>query len=1389
MSEEGAGAFLSLYYDMPMVRWITGVVGLGLGWAQLEESFADGDFTQNPLWQGTATYWTVTPDQRLRSNGPTTNATLYLATSNILLHDTEWEFWVRLAFNPSTQNFVRVYLVADQADLTDPNLNGYYLRLGGITGTQDSLELWRQQSGTHTRLAGGRRGRFGGNNNVLRIRVLRSAGGEWQVFSDSLGFWEPEFTTTDAALTTTAYFGIYFQHTSSNRQNLWLDDFYIGPIRTDQDPPQLSSAEVLTPTEIRLTFSEPLDPASATNTANYAITPSVGISSATRLLPNTVHLNLSTSLTPSVVYTLSYANLQDLAGNSASGSVEVVLPELPTLGDLLISELMPKPTPSVGLPPYEYVELYNRSAKWLNLQGCRLCDATGCATFPRWVLSPRAYLLLVPTAASASYPQALPLSSWPTLNDSGDSLYLWNADETLLDFVPYRSSWYRDPNRAQGGWSLERIDLQNLCAQDSNWIASQDPRGGTPGARNSVENLWRDQTPPALRAWSCLSPTLLQLDFNEGLDTLFMSNPARYQWESSGPSISQVQALPQSVLLHLAAPLAPATTYTLRLEARDCMGNSTTLRLSLGLPQPAARGDIRFSEVMAKPAPPVQLPPYEYVELYNASAKWIDLTGWQFCDASRCGEIARGVIPPGGYAVLVSPTGASAFPEALTVTGFPTLNDDGDTLFLKTADGTLIEELAYHTSWYRDPVKAQGGWSLERIDLTNPCAADSNWIASRDPSGGTPGRANSVAGIWRDTIGPKLEELRLRSATEILLRFSEPLDTLAMQQPSQYQLSPALPIQRLEIWQQREVILYLGTPLHPDSLYELHLEALDCMGNRRLIRQTFGLPVPAAPYEVIFSEIMADPDPPVGLPPYEYIEIYNRSAHFIDLSGWRLKVGSLERPLPTYLLAPRTYLTLASPEGALALSAYGPVLGISGFPLLSNRGALLRLLDAQGGVIDELTYSDRWYGEGAKKEGGWSLERVRLDWLCGTAANWQASQAPQGGTPSQPNSVVTPLPPPPVQIQQITYEPPEILVRFSERLDTLSLSQIENYRCTPELPLLAATPTEAGEGVRLLPMQDPAENTRYLLRLTNLRTCAGVPLDTLFGSLVIPGKVQKGDVIINEILPEPHTGGSRYVELYNISSKVLDLRDLLLARGEAPVSLQEVAAVPVLLAPGAYVCLTPDTLDVQQRYLPPPLARFHQVRRLPAYDYQRDTVWLLRKADSLVLDRVPYAATYHFPELRSRKGIALERLSPTRPSDSPENWFSAASTHRFGTPGYPNSQREGGAAAKEPVRLEPRTISPDGDGYDDLLWVYVQADEPDTRADIAVYTLSGYRLRWIAQGALLARGENAFRWEGVDENGRRLPAGIYLVVVSLTEPTRGESRTYRLPCGIAEKIY
>ena len=66
-------------------------------------------------------------------------------------------------------------------------------------------------------------------------------------------------------------------------------------------------------------------------------------------------------------------------------------------------------------------------------------------------------------------------------------------------------------------------------------------------------------------------------------------------------------------------------------------------------------------------------------------------------------------------------------------------------LSFENPSGQVIDYLVYSDSWYQDAIKDDGGWSLERKNPFNPCSSDKNWIASIDPSGGTPGRKNSTA--------------------------------------------------------------------------------------------------------------------------------------------------------------------------------------------------------------------------------------------------------------------------------------------------------------------------------------------------------------------------------------------------------------------------------------------------------------------------------------------------------------------------------------------------------------------------------------------------------------------------------------------------------------------
>ena len=167
-------------------------------------------------------------------------------------------------------------------------------------------------------------------------------------------------------------------------------------------------------------------------------------------------------------------------------------------------------------------------------------------------------------------------------------------------------------------------------------------------------------------------------------------------------------------------------------------------------------------------------------------------------------------------------------------------------------------------------------------------------------------------------------------------------------------------------------------------------------------------------FSVILSELMADPDPPVGLPPYEFAELYNVTDHRIDLTGWELRCGTRSWIFPPCSIASRSFLLVTSHEGADSWQPYGPVCALwTSGTVLANAGQTVTLFNAAGGLVAQVDYRPDWYRNTRKKDGGWSLEAMQLpdspppdesQPYIADAASWQASADPSGGTPGRKNS-------------------------------------------------------------------------------------------------------------------------------------------------------------------------------------------------------------------------------------------------------------------------------------------------------------------------------------------------------------------------------------------------
>ncbi len=731
--------------------------------AQLAETFTDGDFTQNPVWTGNAGSFAVNAQLQLQSNGPALTGTrLQLVTPCRASTGTTWEFWANLRLATSAGNLADVWLMASQPDLNGPATAGYFVRLGG---PDDNLSLFRKDSARSAAvLITGQPGTLASSTtNPVRVRVTRTLANRWTLERDLTGghsFVPDGAPATDAAYQRSAAVGVALLYSSANGKNFYFDDFAVA----DATPPLLLRATPLDARRLDAVFNEAVGPASA---ASYRLQ-NGAVPVLAETLPNNpavVRLTFNADLPAANV--LEARQVADLFGNVAPGALTAAfagLPGAPRFGELIITEILARETPAVGLPASEFVEVYNRSAtKTLSLRGVRL-GKTGTAAqaiFPDTAqLRPGRYAVVCGSTRAtqfAPYGQVYGLTNFPALSNGGDQLVLRGAGGQVLFEVTYSDAWYRDARKQPGGWSLEMIDPNNLCAGADNWAASPDPSGGTPGRANAAQGPHPDTAPPALLRAVALDARTVRLFFSEKLDSAAAAGPARYALAAPAPVV--VRAAPvgpafRVVDLTLAGALAPSRPVALTVQtATDCAGNASgpLQAADFALPEAALPGDVVVNELLFNP----RVGAVRFVELLNRSQKFIDLQGYQVGDGAVSLPIGAGpyVLAPGqlvaltpALAVTQAQYPTSADPAALlAVPALPAWPDAAGTATVLDANGQEIDWFAYNKNLHLPLLGSQEGVSLERIRARGPSLGSNFHSAAGAVGYATPGRPNSQA--------------------------------------------------------------------------------------------------------------------------------------------------------------------------------------------------------------------------------------------------------------------------------------------------------------------------------------------------------------------------------------------------------------------------------------------------------------------------------------------------------------------------------------------------------------------------------------------------------------------------------------------------------------------
>ena len=655
-----------------------------------------------------------------------------------------------------------------------------------------------------------------------------------------------------------------------------------------------------------------------------------------------------------------------------------------------------------------------------------------------------------------------------------------------------------------------------------------------------------------------------------------------------------------------------------------------------------------------------------------------------------------------------------------------------------------------------------------------------------------------IDGVFmKDIVAPCIRKVEVLSKNELLVTFSERID---------YEHIVATVVSPTAVQQVADSIVLCGdsslyisflNDFPSGSVSNIILENVyDRKGNRSSTLQQDFFYRRTERYDILINEIMYDPEPAHGLPEYEYVELYNRSEYEISTDGWILVTEEKSWPLGHWHIPPERYLLLTCRE---AVSLFGNEENIKVFftssASLPNQGCSLRLIDQYGDIISFVLYDPSWHTEIFKKDGGWSLERIDPGNPCGGSDNWRSSISLPGGTPCFVNSVRADNPDNKNPVIGNIYCPDDrsLEVEFSETMDPGELDKISHYSInhgtgSPDSVMI----TKADFSYVRLCYNLPVFRKRLIYELTvddKLTDCCGNVIQSMGDELFARAEpVAIRDILISEILFNPLPGGVDFLELYNNSEKVFDLNDLWLGTRDGESNQLDITGKASgkhhLFYPGEYIVLTADPDIIRSMYFVRDLSCLIQTS-LPSLGNEEGTIIILNQWLE-VIDELTYSEDMHFGLLDSQEGISLERISFKETINNPYNWYSAAETAGFGTPGYENSQFEKQIESDQEIHIEPEVFTPDNDGQDDQLYLSWSFDKPGKVISIRIFDPRGQRVRTLANN-MLAAPAGLISWDGITDDQAMARSGMYLILIEVFDE-KGSKGMYRETCVLGRKF-
>lgn len=1014
--------------------------------------------------------------------------------------------------------------------------------------------------------------------------------------------------------------------------------------------------------------------------------------------------------------------------------------------DIIVSEIMYAP-PS-GEP--EWIELYNRSEKIQNIKNWKLGDSSSRVTISDsdYNLSPQEFLVVSDDSSIINFyniTSKLLILALPSFNNSGDDVVLVGHTNKIIDSLEYQSSW------GGSGKSLERIAADSSSLNPQNWGTSQSEENGSPGIKNSISPKDFDIAVTSFRTDKEIVEIGNQLILSAAIKNNGALDAANVKFKFyhdlnfdsladeneliSTKEISLIKSGEEDSTQFTFAELNTGTNQFLVIvefaEDEFTSNNSATLIVN-AVQYNEQRGDIVINEIMYAPNSPEP----EWIEIFNRSEKQIQLKGYGIADNTTSTVVVKNflTINPGEFFVIAKDSAIQSKHGSiknLIIGEFATLNNSGDRVMLSDSVGRIIDSLEYKSSW-----GGNGGKSLERKDVDGSSIDSGNWGSSVSELGSTPGKVNSIvlleydlqlslAGyapmqpVENDSL--RIEFVVYNSGKRTAHNFDVEIfsDTNKNNLPHANELIGKFEVDSLAKNSEQRIFLTLLLE-NTDSLKIIGVTNFpddQKTGNNVVNFSLIVLPLPAERNEIVINEIMYAP----GGDEPEWVELLNRSTRAINLKNWRVGDAGSQTLITTtdYFIKPDEYVIAARDLALLNFYNITTKIFTVTLPSLSNSGDDVILRDGYNKIIDSVKYFSAWGGTDSK-----SLERKSADTASTISSNWGTAETLNRATPGKINSISKKNFD--IAVVSLNSNTSSVIVGTNVQL----FIEVKNsgYKTVENIGVKIFRDNDFDNSGKVdeilaeivIPLLQPEESTvkEFSAEVTRGKNQFIIECDFAgdeypennFASLTVTGyqiNEVRGDLVINEIMYAPNSPEPEWIEIFNKSSKSINLKNYYAADNSTRV---KISGIDNTIHPGEYIVIAHDSNFFAAHNAESNVI----VAEFPSLNNNGDAVALIDSINRII-DSVFYKSLWG-----GNGGKSLERIDASASSIDSTNWKSSFGIG--GTPGKTNSvsKKNFDPALSGIVFTNPSPFNGEGS---EIIAVYKNLGKNNTVVKLVLYEL------------------------------------------------------------------